>query len=88
MRKFSFNPRGVFTLYVHLPATRCIVEAFVMGGRADFTSPSPPTVNNSAPGTAVKLFSGTGIRVSSATVHSMGCGWTDPPYIGDGPFTH
>ena len=59
-----------------------------MGGRASFTSSGPSTLNGTAPGTAVKLFSETGVDVSRAEVHTMGCGWTDPPYIGDGPFTH
>ena len=30
---------------------------------------------------------GAPITVKSAVVHAVGCGWTDPPYMGNGPFT-
>ena len=32
------------------------------------------------------LMGHTTITVNSAEVHSIGYGWTDPPYMGDGPF--
>ena len=73
---------------------RCIVEAFVMGGRHAFTSMGPQDAHEagknpvpSVPGTAMLLMAETAITVKSAQVYSMGCGWTDPPYIGEGPFT-
>ena len=32
------------------------------------------------------LMAETAITVKSAQVYSMGCGWSDPPYMGEGPF--
>ena len=72
---------------------RCIVEAFVLGGRHSFTSMGPQDVVErrkgavpGTPGTAILLIGHTAITVKSAEVHAIGCGWTDPPYMGDGPF--
>jgi sucrose-6-phosphate hydrolase SacC (GH32 family) len=68
---------------------RCIVEAFLMGGRVAFTSHGPRRSDPAEiPGTEIRLFSTTGVTVTSAVVHSMSCGWTDPPTIGNGPFAH
>lgn len=72
-----------------------IVEAFLLGGRHSFTSMGPQDVAERAkgavpgvPGTAIMLMSlgHTAITVKSAEIYSMGCGWTDPPYMGEGPF--
>ena len=40
-----------------------------------------------APGTGVMLMGVTDITVRSTAVHAVGCGWTTPPYMGNGPFT-
>jgi hypothetical protein len=34
------------------------------------------------PGTAIMLMARTAISVKNASVHALGCGWTDPPYLG------
>ena len=80
--------KGETEFELRILVDRCIVEAFLMGGRAAFTSSGPATAAGAPPGTAVKVFSATGVRLAAATVYSMGCGWTNPPTIGVGPFTH
>ena len=73
---------------------RCIVEAFMMKGRHSFTSMGPQDVAERSkgavpgtPGTSVLLMAHTAITVKSVEAHAVGCGWTDPPDMGDGPFT-
>ena len=71
---------------------RCLVEAFMLGGRAVMTSMGPTECRTkgcktTAPGTAMLLVAHTDVVVRSLEVHTVGCGWTDPPYKGDGPFS-
>lgn len=58
---------------------RCIVEAFMMGGRADFTSMGPTESrakggSATTPGTKMLLMGHSAITVKSAVVHAMGAG--------------
>ena len=84
--------KGISVFDIRVLVDRCIVEAFLMGGRHSFTSMGPQDVAERSkgavpgvPGTAIMLMGHTDVTVNSVEVWEIGCGWTDPPYMGFGP---
>ena len=72
---------GETTLRMRVLVDRVVVEAFVQGGRVQFTkSYIPPTINDSV----VHVFSSVDTSAPSVSAWSMGCGWVgvDEEYRG------
>ena len=72
---------GETSLSVRVLVDRVVVEAFVQGGRVQFTkSYIPPSINDSV----VHVFSSVSTSATSVSAWSMGCGWVgvDDEYRG------
>jgi sucrose-6-phosphate hydrolase SacC (GH32 family) len=71
--------KGEAALDMRILVDRSIVEVFVMGGRAVFSKTYNPAVLY-VPDTNIALQAWGTAVTASVDVHSMGCGWTNPPY--------
>ena len=73
--------KGEAALDLRILVDRSVVEVFVQGGRAVFSKTFAPSVLY-VPDTwlAVHAFGDAPLTLETIDVHSMGCGWTDPPW--------
>ena len=71
--------KGETDLDIRVLVDRSVVEAFVQGGRVVFSKTYNPAVLY-VPDTIVAVQAWDVDLQASATVYSMGCGWTNPPW--------
>ena len=71
---------GEAALDLRILVDRSVVEVFVQGGRAVFSKTFAPSVLY-VPDTWLAVHAwGVPVTLETIDVHSMGCGWTDPPW--------
>ena len=72
---------GEAALDLRILVDRSVVEVFVQGGRAVFSKTfAPSVIYVSDIHVAVHAFGDAPLTLETIDVHSMGCGWTDPPW--------